>query len=69
MKTIGKFPVPVEVVPFALNVVKKTLSSSFGDELRLEVRKARGKLGPLLTDNGNAIIDCYFDKGIPHQIG
>jgi ribose 5-phosphate isomerase A len=26
------------------------------------VREGKGKLGPTITDNGNAVIDCYFGE-------
>jgi ribose 5-phosphate isomerase A len=54
------FPLPVEVVPFALASVARALS-------RLgcapSPRLAAGK--PRMTDNGNAILDCRFEQGIP----
>ncbi|MHA2294914.1 MAG: ribose-5-phosphate isomerase RpiA [Candidatus Hodarchaeales archaeon] len=62
VETLGKFPVPVEVVPFALQVVKARITTVFEDLVQAKVRTCKGKLGPLLTDNGNAIIDCLFGK-------
>ena len=26
------------------------------------MRESKGKLGPTITDNGNAILDCYFGE-------
>jgi ribose 5-phosphate isomerase A len=52
------FPVPVEVIPFALNFVTRKLELLEGKPV---IRKTSNKLGPLITDNGNMILDTYFD--------
>ncbi|MCX8172258.1 MAG: ribose-5-phosphate isomerase RpiA [Archaeoglobaceae archaeon] len=49
-------PVPVEVLPFAYGYVFKELSSM----CRPKLREGNGKVGPVITDNGNFIIDCDF---------
>jgi ribose 5-phosphate isomerase A len=51
--------VPIEVLPFALPIVKQTIVAMGG---RPVVREGKGKLGPTITDNGNAIIDSYFGE-------
>jgi len=51
--------VPIEVLPFALPIVKETIVAMGG---RPMVREGKGKLGPTITDNGNAIIDAYFGE-------
>ena len=51
--------VPVEVLPFALPIVKETIVAMGGKPV---VREGKGKLGPTITDNGNAIIDVYFGE-------
>src|SRR5687768_2312115 len=57
---LGTFPLPVEVVPFALEVIQRALVR----------RGARPKLrlgrdgAAYLTDNGNQILDCHFPGGI-----
>ncbi len=51
--------VPIEVLPFALPIVKETIIAMGG---RPVVREGKGKLGPTITDNGNAIIDAYFGE-------
>jgi ribose 5-phosphate isomerase A len=58
---LGAFPLPVEVVPFALEVVRRALLAR-GAELRL---RCRADGGVYLTDNGNPILDCHFPGGIP----
>lgn len=51
--------VPIEVLPFALSIVKATLAALGGKPM---VREGKGKLGPTITDNGNAVIDAYFGE-------
>jgi len=51
--------VPIEVIPFALTPVKQKLIELGAKPV---VREAKGKLGPILTDNGNAVIDGYFGE-------
>jgi len=54
----GQF-VPVEVIPFALSPVKRKLAEM---GVKVTVREAKGKLGPIITDNSNAIIDVVFGE-------
>lgn len=51
--------VPVEVIPFALAPVKQKIADLGAKPV---VREGKGKLGPILTDNGNAVIDAYFGE-------
>lgn len=51
--------VPIEVLPFALPIVKETIVAMGGKPV---VREGKGKLGPTITDNGNAVIDAYFGE-------
>ncbi|MFB3908254.1 MAG: ribose-5-phosphate isomerase RpiA [Candidatus Eisenbacteria bacterium] len=54
-------PVPVEVIPMALAPVRRALEALGGrPELRLGVRKD----GPVVTDEGNWILDVFFPGGI-----
>ena len=56
--TLGKFPVPVEVIKFAETLVAKKLA---GLGAAVTVRGASsGK--PFLTDEGNHILDCEFGR-------
>jgi ribose 5-phosphate isomerase len=54
------FPVPVEVIPQALTCVEQALTSlnPAKKELRMS---AGGKDGPVITENGNLILDVWFD--------
>jgi ribose 5-phosphate isomerase A len=51
--------VPVEVLPFALALVKRKIVELGGKPV---VREGKGKLGPIITDNGNALIDVDFGE-------
>lgn len=48
-------PVPIEVVQWAWRFVAKRIEKEFGGSTRL--RTGEGKLGPVITDNGNFIVD------------
>jgi ribose 5-phosphate isomerase A len=55
------FLLPVEVLPGAWRQVKAELAALGGtSELRMAVRKA----GPVVTDQGNLVLDVKFDGGI-----
>lgn len=55
VERLGKFPLPVEVVPFAFERTLKTIQNL---GCRPRIRLADNKF--YLTDNGNYIIDCEF---------
>jgi ribose 5-phosphate isomerase A len=50
-------PVPVETLPFAISVVKRRIEAIGGKAV---LREGKGKVGPVITDNGNVIIDASF---------
>jgi ribose 5-phosphate isomerase A len=50
-------PVPIEVLPFAIGLVQRKIVQMGGNPA---FREAKGKLGPLISDNGNAIMDITF---------
>jgi ribose 5-phosphate isomerase A len=52
------FPVPVEVFPSALLYVESALKKLGAETLTL--RPAKGKDGPVITENGNLVIDAKF---------
>ena len=55
------FKLPVEVLPSAWKQVQKTLEDLGGAG---NLRMAQKKAGPIVTDQGNLIIDLTFKKGI-----
>lgn len=54
VKVLGKFPLPVEVIPMAQAVVTRQLRLLGGNPM---LRMKDGK--PVLTDNGNVILDVH----------
>ncbi|MBK0379789.1 ribose 5-phosphate isomerase A [Mucilaginibacter segetis] len=54
------FPIPVEVFPQALLHVEKGLKAIGATAVKL--RPAKGKDGPIITENGNLILDCNFSE-------
>lgn len=56
----AKFPVPVEVFPSALMAVEAELKKLGATEILL--RPAQGKDGPIISENGNLILDVRFDQ-------
>ncbi len=51
--------VPIEVLPFAISLTRKKIVAVGGKPI---LREGKGKLGPVITDNGNAILDSYFGE-------
>lgn len=59
VKNLGddNHPVPIEVLPFALTQVNTKLAELGGKSV---LREGNGKVGPVITDNGNLILDSFF---------
>lgn len=55
----SKFPVPVEVFPSALMVVESELKKLGATDIQM--RPAQGKDGPIISENGNLILDVTFN--------
>ena len=55
------FPLPVEVLPNAWKYVKQLISEMNGSST---LRMATKKAGPVVTDQGNLILDVLFHDGI-----
>ncbi len=53
-----KFPIPVEVNPEAINLVRQALVEMGAEDVTL--RLAVGKDGPVVTESGNVILDAVF---------
>ncbi|MBE9191620.1 ribose-5-phosphate isomerase RpiA [Gloeocapsopsis crepidinum LEGE 06123] len=55
----SSFAVPVEVIPMAISPVMRAIEKLGGKpELRMGVKKA----GPVITDQGNMVVDVKFDS-------
>ncbi len=53
-----KHPIPIEVIPRFWRLVASSVVSQFGGEVKLRILE-RGKRGPLVTDNGNYLLDWF----------
>jgi len=53
---LGKFPLPVEVIPFAQSLISKRIAG-LGAQVSL-----RGAGNPYVTDEGHHILDCTFGE-------
>ncbi|MEG6510013.1 ribose-5-phosphate isomerase RpiA [Methyloligella sp. 2.7D] len=63
VKTLGKFPLPVEVVPFGLRATQGLIAAmalETGCEGDVVLRKKGEE--PFVTDEGNFILDCHFGQ-------
>jgi ribose 5-phosphate isomerase A len=54
-----KFPIPLELVPESLQLVQSQLLEHFQVH-EIELRRAVGKDGPVITENRNLILDVRF---------
>jgi len=52
--------IPIEVIPMAYNKVIRAIHKKFGGKAAL--RMAKCKAGPVVTDNGNFIVDWVFTE-------
>lgn len=62
-----KYPIPVEVIPEAVCLVKEGLKTLGAREVNL--RAAVGKYGPVITEHNNVIVDARFDEIHPKLEG
>jgi len=59
--TLGRFPLPIEVVPFGLAATRLKVEAAAGASGRVLLR--RGKDGnPFVTDSGNWILDAALER-------
>jgi ribose 5-phosphate isomerase A len=55
---LGAFPLPIEIIPESLRLVKNALSDM---NVYSQLRMGMQKDGPVITDNGNFILDAHFN--------
>jgi ribose 5-phosphate isomerase A len=61
VKTLGRFPLPVEIVPFgAASTVRRIGEAAQGVGCAGKIVVRRTGHDPFVTDNGNWIVDCHF---------
>ncbi|MDL2246858.1 ribose-5-phosphate isomerase RpiA [Methanobrevibacter sp. OttesenSCG-928-K11] len=59
VKELGNFPVPVEVISESARVVMNALKDMGATST---IRMGQSKDGPVITDNGNFVIDAKFNE-------
>jgi ribose 5-phosphate isomerase A len=61
VNTLGEkdHPIPIEILPFASAHVQKRIEAIGGKGV---LREGKGKLGPIITDNSNMILDAVFGE-------
>ena len=57
VSVLGKFPLPVEVIPFAWEVTSRRIEA-----LGCAVSRRGSEAEPFVSDNGNFILDCSFGQ-------
>ncbi len=63
VEVLGKFPLPIEVIPFgeaSTLIAIKRVAGKLGMQGAVELRK-RDDATPFITDSGNHIYDCRFN--------
>ena len=64
VQRLGRFPLPVEVVPFAWRSTERQLQNLFKTSgftgVRIDVRGSTEK--PLITDSGHYLLDCHLKE-------
>jgi ribose 5-phosphate isomerase A len=62
--TLGKYPLPVEVVRFGVAATRRmieVLAAEAGCTGEVKLRRDEGG-GPFITDGGNFLLDCAFGR-------
>lgn len=64
VRTLGKFALPIEVIPFGWKATRRSIASLLDDlgyrEIEIVQRFCDGE--PVLTDSGNFILDARLDR-------
>jgi ribose 5-phosphate isomerase A len=58
VQQLGKFPLPLEVIPFGWKQVQRKIKNTYEIEATLRVRDGQ----PFVTDHGHYILDCPFQQ-------
>jgi len=62
VKTLGKFPLPVEVIQFSWDETKRKICEITNlHESKANLRLNKNSNEPMITDNGNYILDLSFE--------
>lgn len=58
VQQLGKFPLPVEVIPDGWKQVQRHINALYGIETGLRLKEEQ----PFITDHGHYILDCHFGR-------
>ncbi|WP_205509148.1 ribose-5-phosphate isomerase RpiA [Longitalea arenae] len=58
VQQLGKFPLPLEVIPFGYKQVQRNLRESYQIEAKLRLQNDQ----PFVSDHGHYILDCPFER-------
>lgn len=58
VKTLGAFPLPVEVIPYGWKQAQLHIQQSWNVETSLRTKNNQ----PFITDHGHYILDCHFGR-------
>ncbi len=64
VKTLGRFPLPIEVVPFGLGATRRAIEAAFAENSvsgQMDIRKAKDGHA-FVTDGGHWIIDARLGQ-------
>jgi ribose 5-phosphate isomerase A len=64
VETLGRFPLPIEVIPFGLGATRRAIEAAFannGVSGQMDIRKAKGGHA-FVTDGGHWIIDAHLGR-------
>lgn len=56
VEQLGKFPLPVEVIPYGWKQVQKHINALYNIPTGLRLKEGQ----PFITDHGHYILDCHF---------
>jgi ribose 5-phosphate isomerase A len=63
VNVLGRFPLPVEVIPFGWRSTERHLRKLLEDSgLGSPKIEIRGLEKPLITDSGHYLLDCHLEK-------
>lgn len=55
---LGKFPLPVEVIPFGWKQVQRNIRETYNIETSLRLHENQ----PFISDHGHYMLDCHFQR-------
>lgn len=55
---LGKYPLPIEVIPFGWKQVQRRIQATWHVKASLRIQDGK----PFLSDHGNYILDCPFER-------